>query len=179
MDKDNIAPLHCSYLYDDSSHYWEKTSKEVFWSKIPIIGWIVAEIEYSKRVAPVVKMVEEQLANRKDINLYDFYDDPLGAEAAVYLNKSIDENMGWDEYRCIHFVPEDPVRIVMWSFSDALDETCVILQIENYIGREISQEELDKQSEGTLDDIVKFMVAEKQKTRKPDNRSVASDCRFS
>ena len=163
MKQEYIGPLYCSYLYDDTSFYWKETSKEKFWRKVPIIGLNVVSMLHRKRVAPVVEMIEEQLASRKGVNLYDFYKDPLEIEAAKFLNQSIYDNMGWDDYHCIHFIPQDPVRIVMWAFADALDDACVILEIEEYIGRELTKQELEKQSDETLDDIVKFMVAEKQK----------------
>ena len=161
IDEINLEPLYCEPLYDDESQYWTASFSERICLIIPIIGWLIFPHFRLSRIYPVIEIIENQLIEREDKKLSDFYELHNEKQIAEKLSKSIEENIGWCNDR---YMPCDPVKILLWSYADALDVTFVLKDIEDMIDRRLTELEAENIMEvGTIDDIIKLIVAEKQK----------------
>lgn len=161
IDEIHLEPLYCEPLYDNGSQYWKLSFKERICLIIPIVGWVILPIFHFGRMYPVIEIIENQLIERADKKLSHFYENKCEKEIADKLSASIMENMGWCNDR---YIPCDPLKILLWSYAYYLDITFVFDDIEDMIGRELTDQEVNDISEGewVVDDLVGLIVDSKR-----------------
>lgn len=135
------------------------TTAERLWKYIPILGWIIGSVMWSKRTRPIVKKIEGQLKARPEP------DDALwgGNAAKINLARSVckiaAEEMGWPND---YFIPDDPAGVVFWAHEDGLDVESAVLEIEQCMEIKLEVAEVEAWFYQTLGEVVEFLWARQQ-----------------
>lgn len=121
VTSETVPPLDASPLMDYAD---PPVAKWLMW--LPPIGWILNQSRWQHWAGPVRKQYEATLRERPIIPA-DIWGNAEQQAVAATLLTIIDDNFGWPN---THFVPWDPVVVVMWAYEDGLDDTAAISDIE-------------------------------------------------
>lgn len=123
--KGEVAPLDAGEI----DRVTGPTDAERFWAKIPLLGVSIASAMWTGRYLPIRRRFFAQLESRPE-SVLGAWDDEIQSFASEVCRIAQAE-MGWPNAR---FVPEDPYRVVFWSFDDGLDLECAMQEIAERFG---------------------------------------------
>lgn len=126
---------------------------------------------WKRRMGPVREKFMAQLASRP-ANTRHLWEPGVRPLAALVCNIA-QEEMGWASS---NFIPDDPYRVVFWSFDDGLDLEWAMMKISDKTGVEIdlSGVEISTYVDGTLGEFVATLAG-----RLPDGSSLVSEVQTS
>lgn len=129
-------------------------SKSV-WARIPVIGAMIVTRTWWAHAKPIVQRVEQQLLQRAKPPPEVWGDDPARVELGAFISRVAQECMLWPND---HFVPDDPVYVVFWSYSDFLAIEDVVHEIEGRVQRKLQDHEVDAWFDATLGEVVDLLL---------------------
>lgn len=141
-----------------------QTEGEKFWNHIPVIGWIIGSIQWTKRSQVILREAEQKLLARQKPNPTIWGQDVLRIETAHFVCAVAQDTLGWPNN---HFIPDDPVSTVFWALEDSVPVEAVFLQIEARFDIEIEKIDVPRWLDGTLGDIVDFVVVKRRSAPQP------------
>ena len=153
-----MKPLNPFLLDATSPSRWESRLQ-----KIPILGWIFAHAMFQDRIKSIVKNIKEQVKVRDklDVRLYWTEDDwPI----ALKLFDIVRDTMGWNP--CL-FIPEDPCRIVFWSYIDCMDGVEARRMIEDEFKLKFTDNEITQIEQFTMLELVHLIRKQSNKSLLP------------
>ena len=127
---------------------------------IPVVGFIVNAAYWNWRFSPVKEALDIAILSRQGAErewsreLYDL-------QLAGLICEIAREEMCW---RGSSFIPDDPLRVVLWSFNDGLDIDYAIQRIEEAARVEILDADLEQLWSQTLGDFVRY-ISERRNDR--------------
>ena len=141
-----MKPLVCEAL---STTRPSTAERVLMW--IPIVGWTISHAMENARFKPIIREIEDQLLARPDTS--DFWTSRNGSSEFTRLIRAIlAKELDWPND---HFLPEDPMKILLWAHRDGLDGVFAIQAIEKEIGIRIPVEKFESfSSGGTLGEFV-------------------------
>jgi len=119
--------------------------------RIPIVGWIWADVRWRLRAFPLIREVHTRLAIRPTETLSLFGEAPSLQHTAATLATIAAQVIGWPSDR---FLPDDPLATILWAHEDGLDDTSAILAMENEFGVELPMAWLETMWTGSWGDFV-------------------------
>jgi acyl carrier protein len=135
---------------------------ERFMRFIPILGWGIADYMWGRRTRHIVLKIERQLEEREKPPESIWGSDPERIALAKIVCKILAEELSWPND---HFIPEDPVNILLWSHVDGLDDVEAVLQLEEKLGVKITEEQTAAWSDGTLGEMVDCLLEMKSQLK--------------
>jgi len=113
---------------------------EVFFRKIPLLGWTIAHAIQEHRFHPIENAYKEILASRGRNETLAEWPADQRSDAARMMTV-LEEELGWKPPA---FIPADPCLVAFWAHQDGLDDVAAIRRIEHEWGIEFSDGEIAK-----------------------------------
>ena len=158
-----IQPLEAKEIADiDSS----ATKAEQFWRCIPILGWIIASTMWGERTRHIVRKIESQLKARFEPDSALWGNSSAKIALARFVCKIAAEEMGWPND---YFIPDDPAGVVFWAHEDGLDVESAVMEIEEHLGIQLEDTEVEAWFHQTLGDVIEFLWVRQQAVLHIDN----------
>ena len=142
------------------------TKAEMFWRYIPFLGWMLASGMWSERTRPIVEKIEHQLKNRSEPEGRLWGASAAKEALAHFVCKVAAKAMGWPNP---YFIPEDPAGVVFWAHQDGLDVESAVMEIEEHLGIELEDEEIEAWFNQTLGEVVEFLWLRQQAAHNQEN----------
>lgn len=120
-----MSPLVCGALSTS-----RPSAAERFLMWIPLLGWTLSHAMARERFKPMIREINNQLLARHDSS--DFWTCRNESfEIAKTTCRIIAKELDWIND---HFLPEDPMQILLWAHRDGLDGVFAIQEIEKALG---------------------------------------------
>jgi hypothetical protein len=146
-----MLPLVCDGFWTTQP---SRTEKCLEW--LPIIGWALAAWLERERFGPMVRSIEQQLRQRPDTA--ELWGTALRRQqVSAAIRKIAAEECGWPND---HFIPADPLAIVLWGHKDGLDSVSAVTRLEKELGVTLPDEGTEGlMSQSTLGELVDRLIA--------------------
>ena len=151
-----LQPLEAKEIADiDSS----ATQAERLWKRVPVLGWVIAGMMWSKRTHPIVKKIEGQLKARPQPDTAIWGNNAAKVVLAHSVCKVVAEEMGWPNS---YFIPDDPAGVVFWAHEDGLDVESAVLEIEQCLEIRLEDAEVEAWFSQTLGEVIESLWVRQQ-----------------
>jgi hypothetical protein len=97
-----------------------------------------------------------QLEARPKSAVDEWGDDPDYRAFAARMCEIVRKEIGWPSS---NFVPDDPFRVVFWSYADDLESVEATIEIEDFVGFPIPDPQLERHYRGTFGAFVAELYA--------------------
>ena len=148
----DIQPLDVS-KYDLIDQ--QATKAEWVWQRVPIVGMMISTVLWERRNRPLFDEYQKVLESRPLIPS-EVWGDAQRQEIGLVIGQAAQAEIGWPNN---HFIPNDPIRVSLWSFHDALDATEAIAKIGEQYGVQIKWDDLIPIWNSNLTDLVDLILS--------------------
>jgi hypothetical protein len=121
---------------------------------LPIVGWLISSWLMRRRLSVFTQAIERQLAARIRFPEEEWGCDGQRLEFVRFVCRTLKTEVGWPND---HFVPDDPVWLLVGGYGDCLLPASIAIEIERYLDVRVAEKDWEATDGMTLGQAVAYL----------------------